>query len=197
MFVSGSAAPVYARTIYSESTQTNSKMWGPILEKAWAKVTGSYANYFGSYGSQVTWAEAGIRALTGLPVITQSPGAVNTDYTNLCTNFTTGDTNSYVMTATADNNAAAVSGCGLTNYAPYVVVKSFTATYNSVAEKLVLLRDPAGVSGYNGDWSKSDTTRWTASTIAEIPYLVDVTNADFYNKGYFVVPLSKFSYQAS
>ena len=45
-------------------------MWGPILEKAWAKVTGSYANYFGSYGSQVTWAEAGIRALTGLPVIT-------------------------------------------------------------------------------------------------------------------------------
>lgn len=35
------------------------------------------------------------------------------------------------MTATADSNAAAVSGCGLTNFAPYVIVKSFTVTYNS------------------------------------------------------------------
>lgn len=88
-------------------------MWGPMLEKAWAKVTGSYANYFGSYGSQVTWAEAGIRALTGLPVITMSPGLSNTEYTNLWTNFTTGDANNYVMTATAELNSAAVGGCGL------------------------------------------------------------------------------------
>jgi len=90
-------------------------MWGPMLEKAWAKVTGSYANYYGSYGTQVTWAEAGIRALTGLPVITMSPGSDNTEYTNLWTNFTTGDANNYVMTATAELNSAAVSGCGLTN----------------------------------------------------------------------------------
>lgn len=44
-------------------------MFGPILEKAWAKVTGSYANYYGDWGTQVTWMEAGIRALTGFPVV--------------------------------------------------------------------------------------------------------------------------------
>jgi hypothetical protein len=57
------------------------------------------------------------------------------------------------MTATADLNAQSVSGCGLTNFAPYVVVKSFTAKYNGADEKLILLRDPSGFPGYNGDWS--------------------------------------------
>jgi len=49
LYVSGSVGselPVFAR---SDATRT--MLWGPILEKAWAKVTGSYANYYGSYGS--------------------------------------------------------------------------------------------------------------------------------------------------
>lgn len=45
-------------------------MWGPLLEKAWAKASGTYSQYYGNLGKAVTWAEEGIRALTGLPVIT-------------------------------------------------------------------------------------------------------------------------------
>lgn len=97
-------------------------MWGPIMEKAWAKATGSYANYYGSFGSQVTWAEAGIRALTGLPVITQDPGTSATHYANLWGNFTTGDSNKYVMTALAFSGSKTLAGCGLENLEPYVVV---------------------------------------------------------------------------
>ena len=37
-------------------------MWGPIIEKAWAKVKGSYGNVDGGF------IENGIRALTGAPV---------------------------------------------------------------------------------------------------------------------------------
>ena len=171
-------------------------LWGPILEKAWAKATGSYANYYGSYGSQVTWVEAGIRALTGLPVITQSPGTNQKDYDNLWGNFTTGDSNSYVMTTLAFTHSKTLAGCGLNNLAPYVIVQAFTVTFNSVEEKLVLLRDPAGSPGYTGDWSRTDTTRWTADTLSEVPHLVDPTNTATYEKGYFVVPLSKFAYNS-
>lgn len=98
-------------------------MWGPLLEKAWAKASGTYSQYYGNLGKAVTWAEEGIRALTGLPVITQSPGAVAQEYTNLWGNFTTGDAASYVMTAIAGSSGNSV--CGLRNYGAYVVVKSF------------------------------------------------------------------------
>jgi len=37
-------------------------MWLPILEKAWAKVKGSYTN------SEGGWMTEGMRALTGAPV---------------------------------------------------------------------------------------------------------------------------------
>ena len=37
-------------------------MWGPILEKAWAKVKGSYANTRGGHVVN------GLRSLTGIPV---------------------------------------------------------------------------------------------------------------------------------
>ncbi len=83
-------------------------------------------------------------------------------------------------TALAYTGSKTLAGCGLSNLEPYVVVKAFTVTYNSVEEKLILLRDPSGTPGYTGDWSKTDTTRWTADTIQHVPYLVDPTNADYY-----------------
>ena len=42
------------------------EMWGPILEKAWAKVRGSYTNADGGF------TENGLRALTGSPVFIHS-----------------------------------------------------------------------------------------------------------------------------
>jgi len=80
------------------------------------------------------------------------------------------------MTSTADSNAKAVSGCGLENLAPYVIVAPFEATYSSVSVKLVLMRNTNGPSGYNGDWSKTDSARWTAPTIAVVPHLIDPTS---------------------
>ena len=41
---------------------TSGLMWGPIIEKAWGKVKGSYGNADGGY------IENGLRALTGSPV---------------------------------------------------------------------------------------------------------------------------------
>lgn len=181
--------------VYARADAQQAMMWGPVIEKAWAKVTGSYANYFGSWGTQVTWVEEGIRAMTGFPVITEDVGTVQQKYTDLWGNLTLGDQNNYVMTATAELYADSV--CGLRRQAPYVIVKPFTTTYSGSTEQLVLLRDPAGASGYNGNWRSADTTRWTAQTIQSVPYGVDPTNQAFIDKGYFVVPLDQFAYNAN
>lgn len=57
-------------------------------------------------------------------------------------NITTGDTNKYVMTASAGSNAN--SNCGLRNEGAYVVIKAFVVTITSTTYNLVLMRDPVG-----------------------------------------------------
>jgi hypothetical protein len=68
-------------------------------------------------------------------------------------------------------------------------------TVSATTYNLVLMRDPSGASTYNGDWKYSDV-RWTSTTIANIPYNVDVTNTATKNKGYFVVPIDAFNYNS-
>ena len=40
-------------------------MWAPILEKAWAKIKGSYSN-----SADPGYVQNGLRAITGIPVFT-------------------------------------------------------------------------------------------------------------------------------
>lgn len=91
-------------------------MFGPMVEKAWAKISGSYSQYYGNTGLTQTWAEAAIRAMSNFPIQDSSPGSVSTDYTNLWTNLTDCSTNNCVMTASADKYASTATGCGLVNY---------------------------------------------------------------------------------
>jgi len=52
----------YNDDLYFAKRGDNGNLWGPILEKAFAKVKGSYAMANGGY------TVSGIRSLTGLPV---------------------------------------------------------------------------------------------------------------------------------
>ena len=48
-------------------------MWAPILEKAWAKVKGSYANADNGFFS------TGLRSLVGIPVFVYKVADIQTD----------------------------------------------------------------------------------------------------------------------
>lgn len=48
-------------------------MWGPIIEKAWAKVKGTYSN------SDFGYVVNGIRSLTGVPVFYHESAMIQTD----------------------------------------------------------------------------------------------------------------------
>jgi len=53
---------------FSRANIDSTVFWGPIIEKAWAKVIGSYAAYVGDLDDIAT----GIRALSGVPVMKYS-----------------------------------------------------------------------------------------------------------------------------
>ena len=54
----------------------NGSMWAPILEKAWAKVKGNYAQTDGGF------VVSGLRSLTGVPVFTYVPSSGSYTYTD-------------------------------------------------------------------------------------------------------------------
>lgn len=60
--------PVSPALFFSRANIDNTVFWGPIIEKAWAKVIGSYAAYVGDLDDIAT----GIRALSGVPVMKYS-----------------------------------------------------------------------------------------------------------------------------
>jgi len=119
--------------------------------------------------------------MTGLPIADTMPGNVTADYTNFWANLTDYYNMGSVMTASADSDASTASGCGLANYQTYVIVAPFTTTYSGSTVKLVLMRDPSGVSPYNGDWRSADSTHWSSSTKADVPFSVDPTSSTYIN----------------
>ena len=98
------------------------------------------------------------------------------------------------MTASAGSNANSV--CGLRNLGTYVVIGTFKVTVTSTNYDLVLMRDPVGVSEYNGDW-KHDDVKWKPATLDLVPFGVDPTSTAWRDKGFFVVPKEKFAKAAS
>ena len=98
------------------------------------------------------------------------------------------------MTATASKSTENLSGCSLTNYAPFVIVQPFTVD----STKLVLLRDPAGATTYSGDWGP-EKSQWTIANSAGLPLGYDPTasgTATWKAEGFFAVPIDKFAYNA-
>jgi hypothetical protein len=68
-------APATPVLVYGQMDAAGKVIWGPLLEKAWAKVLGSYATYV----SDATGLEASLRAVTGAPVFTYDTTSMATD----------------------------------------------------------------------------------------------------------------------
>ena len=176
-----------------------------MYEKAWSKVKGSYDWAQGGFWQQ------GMRALTGLPTETFDVADI-TDTTDSDAAWTT------IQDALAAGHmvAATISGssntdtndCGLAQAHVYNVIAAFELTDSGSQEKVYLMRNPWGSTGYNGyidgskDWAYDDP-RWTTDTLAELEAVwsdtgditadpsPSVTDTNLVH-GYFVVPSKRF-----
>lgn len=133
---------------------------------------------------------SGLRAVTGAPVFTYVLS--NTDYTLTSTEafdlLAAADTAGYAMGAsTAAGSNLTPNDCGIAYGHAFSILATFSM---SGGNKMVMLRNPWGTTGYNGAWYKDDTA-WTESKVSEVPFGIDPRTSDA--DGIFVMPIATFT----
>lgn len=145
------------------SVSPSGGLWGPFLEKAWAKSSGNYEFI------EAGWAHEAIRFLTGAPT--------NSYYKDTVTKYSwqfstadeawnlisSADTKNYIMMAgVAGTSDSSWNSIGLVQNHAYTIVNAYTVKNadGSVAARLYQLRNPWGIdSKFSGKWN-DDSTLW-------------------------------------
>ncbi len=159
---------------------TTKELWLPLLEKAWAKVNGSYAKV-----------SAGGLTNEVFDVVTEAYSDYvlikNKNKSQLWKEIIEGEKKNYVMTAgtTKNLNGFRLQKIGLTPGHAYAVLQAIEIDTGSGIEKVVKLRNPWGNFEYSGDWSDY-SSKWTDEL--KIKY-------DFYKKndGIFYMGYNDFT----
>ena len=142
-------------------------VWGPLMEKVWAKVNGNYENVIAGTAKEA------FASLLGSPGVSYSMtgtiiGYSSTDSTTITTATTAAwtlisayDTAGYMMACAVGTS----NSYGLVNSHAYTLLGAYTitGTTGATTNKLYKIRNPWGTDSYTGNWNDGDTTRWTAS----------------------------------
>lgn len=159
-------------TVFAKVQKTGAKAtWMVILEKAYAKLMGNYAQLIGGY------TDRGVNALTGFPSYTIMIES-ETDI-SLWDKLTGHDSESDIMTASSNYNAAGHSSSddnGIAYSHAYTLLGAYeidlkTPVVDKVGvshstQKLIKMRNPWSSEGYKSSWSDDDTA-WDNVEAAE------------------------------
>jgi hypothetical protein len=85
--------------------------------------------------------------------------------------------NNYIMAAgTNGESDKTTNHCGIANAHAYSIVDAFTMTdTNGVTHKMVMARNPWGITGYTGAWNQTDPN-WTDALVSQVPMGIDPRN---------------------
>ena len=157
-------------------------MWAPVLEKAWAKVKGSY-EIAGNGGLTAN----GMRAILGIPVV-DTYVADASSANSIFDELTLADQANWPMGAgtSGEGNDQVQNQCGIAKSHAYTIITTFMMD----GEKMIMMRNPWGSTHYSGPWSKNDG-RWTSSKVAQVPFGIDPRTD--HEIGVFTIPLSTFA----
>ena len=172
---------IFAKVNHSGDKAT----WMLLLEKAFAKAMGNYAQLIAG------WTHRGVDVLTGFPSDAQTHS--NLTETQLWDYVDEGDANGDIMTASSHYGSggdATANGDGIAYSHAYSVIGTTTVTDNAgTTTQLVKVRNPWGSENYSGDWSDGDT-RWNNVSQSEKDR-IGYTNS--LSDGYFFMSVPSFS----
>ena len=166
-------------------------LWGPLLEKAWAKVKGNYAQADGGYTGN------GIRALTGVPVYEYySEDLANRDPDEIWEVFKVADDLDYIITSGTFGKDTTLNKCGIANGHAFSLISVFTfkdadhyirdVSLTEIPEyKLYLMRNPWGVTSHQGEWNQTDPRLQASNNQGQLPFEVNGAKANEY--GFIIV----------
>lgn len=162
----GVKTPFYSRI------GTNNQFWGMILEKAFAKMKGTYASTDGGYITE------GMSTLTGSPIYHYNTTEITDDAA--FTAVKAADDLNYIMGAGTNGGTDSTTNvCGIANGHAYTIISAFyiyDTDGTTVLHKLYMVRNPWGITYYYGDWAH-DSALWTTAFKAQVPKSIDPTTS--------------------
>lgn len=137
------------KPIFSDSP--SKRIWGVILEKAWAKINGGYGNIEKGYPREV------FQVFTPYTTIPISVPKENKD--SLWDNIVFSDKNNAIMTCTIKEGTEGIEKVGLIKNHSFSLVSAQEEEYNNEKIKLLKLRNPFGEGEWTGDYS-DNSDKW-------------------------------------
>lgn len=178
--------------VFASTSTDENAIWAALLEKAYAKIIGTYTHADGGYTAN------GIRTLTGLPVYeyySSQFGENDSSLEEMWDLLMDADDNDYIMGAgtSGDGDDSYSNDCGIAKSHAYSIVAAFEMDdSDDETHRMLLIRNPWGSNGYSWDWNADDSD-WTADLIAQIPHGFDPTAQTNDDTGLFVVPIEAFT----
>jgi hypothetical protein len=144
--------------LYFAGIGDNKNLWAPIMEKAFAKIKGTYAAANGGFVPN------GLRSLIGSPVFDYT--STEQTYADTWTTMKAADDLSYILGAGTYGSDDARNICNIVNGHAYSVISVFELkTGVTVDHKMYMVRNPWGITYYNGNFKSTDS-KWTDDYIS-------------------------------
>ena len=154
-------------------------LWGPILEKAFAKVKGNYA------AADLGLLKNGIRSLTGAPVFGFKLSSRSTYSSNDATfkSIVAAHSKNYLVNVQTNGFDSNKNKYGIPNGHAYSILDAFEMGSNQI----YMIRNPWSNSDYKGKWKAND---WTDEMVKYVPGGVDPRTSE--RDGVFFVDSNDF-----
>jgi hypothetical protein len=155
-------------------------VWGPLLEKVWAKVNANYENIVSRNSQEafnfILGAPSRYYSMTS-STIGYGTAALTTAAANAWNLIKAADAANYVMGC----GIGASNNYGLVNGHAYSLIGAYEIKNNNVVtNRLYRIRNPWGVDVYTGKWNDGDTASWTPSAQTQAGYVNSSSDGDFW-----------------
>jgi hypothetical protein len=166
--------PTQNGALVFDVTSADGSLWGPLMEKVWAKVNGNYEMIIAGDATET------FDFLLGAPTIeydfSNAPVSLTTSVTTSSSFIASCNTMWNIVYSAAQQNLTMGAGVGISNTLglpddhAYTLLNAFIVTDAAgVVHRLVQLRNPWGYDVYTGRWNDSSSL-WTAAIRQQVGY---------------------------
>ena len=152
----------------------NKEIWVNLLEKAWAKVNGCYAQIGGKFSPYEIF---DILTESYTEVINLTLHKKSNLKENLWKKILNADNNEFIIIAVSNNNSS-VQEIGIIPGNSYIISDIYEINNGKETEKLLKLSNPWGDAEYSGDWSET-SSKWTDELKKKLKFN-EKKDGDFY-----------------
>jgi len=151
----------------------NKEIWINLLEKAWAKVNGCYANIIGKFTPYEIF-DILTEAYTEVTYIIKNRKNLKE---NLWEKIINAVNNNFIILAVTNNNPS-IEKIGLAPNSSYIITNIYEIKDDNETERLLKLNNPWGDTEFSGDWGETSKI-WTEE-LKEKLFFSEKNDGDFF-----------------